>query len=226
MAERNRTKNPLLDEWHRLHGDNAGHNSRTRPDISIDASAPLSRHELCARYAWAVPTETAIDALVEWSPIVEVGAGTGYWARLIADAGGEAVAYDSHPPGGENDYHAGGDQFYPVERGGPGDAGRHPDRTLFLCWPPFNTSMAYDAALAHLRAGGKRLIFVGEDEGGCTADDAFWRLLGRGYCRDCWNEGTCTNPVHRIEVAYEHVDGVEIPQWFGIHDRLTRWERR
>jgi hypothetical protein len=37
----------------------------------------------CHLYAYATPTPQAIDALLTCSPLVEVGAGTGYWASLI-----------------------------------------------------------------------------------------------------------------------------------------------
>src|SRR3954447_23075729 len=44
------------------------------------------------KYAWAVPNEEAIDVLVEHSPLIEVGAGRGYWARLAAEAGADIIA--------------------------------------------------------------------------------------------------------------------------------------
>src|SRR5579885_3340312 len=54
-----------------------------------------ARDYACERWAWAVPDEKAIKTLVEHSPVVEIGAGTGYWARLATEAGGDVVAYDS-----------------------------------------------------------------------------------------------------------------------------------
>jgi hypothetical protein len=37
----------------------------------------------CHLYAYATPTPAAIDALIRCSPLVEVGAGTGYWTKMI-----------------------------------------------------------------------------------------------------------------------------------------------
>lgn len=54
------------------------------------------RAELVRRYAWAVPDAAAIAALAARSPLVEIGAGTGYWARLLAAAGADIIAYDDY----------------------------------------------------------------------------------------------------------------------------------
>lgn len=51
----------------------------------------------CRMYAFAVPTAAAIEVLKQHSPLVEIGAGTGYWASLLQKAGGDIVALDSQP---------------------------------------------------------------------------------------------------------------------------------
>ena len=52
----------------------------------------------CRMYAFAVPTAEAIAVLKRHCPLVEVGAGTGYWASLVRQAGGDVTALDSQPP--------------------------------------------------------------------------------------------------------------------------------
>ena len=49
----------------------------------------------------------ALDALAARSPLVEVGAGLGYWAHLLRRRGVPVQAYDSHPTsaGQRNKYH-------------------------------------------------------------------------------------------------------------------------
>lgn len=76
--------NPYLDAWHRHRHDPA---------------AP-GRDELLARFGFVVPDDAALQGIVEHSPhgVVEVGAGLGYWARLLADRGVDVVAYDIAPP--------------------------------------------------------------------------------------------------------------------------------
>jgi len=165
------------------------------------------RRPLCHRYAWAVPSNAALAFLVPFGPFVEIGAGTGYWAALLTARGADVVAYDI-AVAGDNDHHgycAVDDPFFPVRRGGVEPAGRHPDRTLFLCWPVLDEGVASGALAAYAGAGGRTLAYIGEDADGCTGDWAFHEALVREWA-----------------VLAEHA----IPQWTGLHDRLTIYRRR
>lgn len=95
-----------------------------------------ARERLVKRYAWAVPTEEAVRVIASHGPVVEIGAGTGYWASLLRQVGTDVVAYDRSPH--DNHWCVGTHSL--VEVGGPEKASEHPDRTLFLCWPPYDTS--------------------------------------------------------------------------------------
>ncbi len=44
----------------------------------------------------------ALKALAGVGPLLEVGAGTGYWAFLLRQAGVAVTAVDSHPPGAQS----------------------------------------------------------------------------------------------------------------------------
>lgn len=131
----------------------------------------IVRSDHCQRYAWAVPDENAIEVLAALSPIVEVGAGTGYWAKLLTQAGADVLAYDDLSWQGLK--HG---SWFSVAQGGPEIAAAHPDRALLLCWPPYNTPMACQAL--H-RYAGATLAYVGEGQGGCNADDRFFVQLER-----------------------------------------------
>lgn len=169
-----------------------------------EKSASLSwfsaREKMVRHYSWAVPNQAAVDALCAWAPLVELGAGTGYWSMLVRDkVGYDAVyAYDSEPV--PNRY--AGRHWTGVLNGGPEAVAAYPDRTLLLCWPAYDTQFA-DDCLRHYT--GRRVVYVGEGEGGCTGDDAFHDRLGRDF---------------------ELVGDVDIPQWFGIHDRVWLYERK
>jgi hypothetical protein len=89
-----------------------------------------------------------------------------------------------------------------VNRGGTRAAALHPDRTLFLCWPPYGRPVASVALRRYLGAGGRTVAYVGEHEGGCCADEAFFPLLEQSF--------KC-----EAELA--------IPQWPGMHDYLSVW---
>lgn len=166
------------------------------------------RHELVRLYAWAVPTDEALDVITRYAPIVEIGAGTGYWAYLLRERGVDIIAYDLTPPAPapaatrSNHYHEGMHCWTEVRAGGARRARRHPDRTLLLCWPPYAEPMA-DVALRSYR--GQTVIYIGESEGGCTGDDAFHR---------------------RLEENWEETEHVALPHWHGIHDSLTVYRRK
>lgn len=174
------------------------------------------REDLVVRYAWAVPDPASLAFVAEQARgrIVEIGAGTGYWAWQLSQLGVDVVAYDRHPPDrGGNHWHSPrhletgnptkepAPVFFPVRRGGAPRAARHPDRTLLLCWPPYSGTVASRALRAY---SGQRVIFIGEGEGGCTAEDAFFRALERG-----WIEVADHRPV----------------QWRGVHDWITVYDR-
>jgi hypothetical protein len=154
------------------------------------------RHRAVENYAWAVPDERAINVIAKHSPLIEIGAGTGYWAWLLRQRGADILAYDKR---GENEVVI---QWTEVLKGTPTELQHHPDRTLFLCWPPYDDAMAYDCLVAYQ---GRCLIYVGEGAGGCTGDEAFHDELERGW---------------------EETEEYNIPQHWGMHDRLTIWRRK
>jgi len=53
---------------------------------------------ITTRYSEAIPTKAVIQRLAALGPIIEVGAGGGYWARLIRDVDGDVIATDVEAP--------------------------------------------------------------------------------------------------------------------------------
>ncbi len=187
---------------------------RWRPRVIVPAclatsSSYSARDTLAVRYAHAIPNKDALDALVELAPLVELGAGTGYWAWLLRRRGVDILAFDTCPPidaGHDNLYHRNADAvgtcWTTVQPGGPEQAVAFPDRTLFLCWPP-QTNMAEQALQQYL---GQCLALVGTRQSSITtATPPFYAAL-------------------REQFALQAI--VPIPQWHGIDDRLTVWVRR
>jgi hypothetical protein len=62
---------------------------------------------LAQRYAYVLPQRHLLDVVARQSPLVEVGAGTGYWSYLLRQRGADVIAYDYAPLRGErrNRYH-------------------------------------------------------------------------------------------------------------------------
>ena len=158
------------------------------------------RRSLTRKYSWAVPNENATLMISKYTPIIEIGAGTGYWAMLLKNQGVDIIAYDLYPFK-ENFYHN-LIQWFPIEKGTPKDLKYHPQRNLFLCWPPYNDNMAFKC-LRWFK--GKILIYIGEIVKGCNATVVFFRNLIRDF---------------------KLIQKIKIPQWWRIHDNLTIWERK
>lgn len=176
------------------------------------------REKFTKRYAWAIPTVAALECIAKYGPLVEIGAGTGYWAYELRKRGVTIEAYDMFPPDGsewtteeeenyegtqKNWYHRGHTCWTEVLQGTPEILKTYdPSWNLFLCWPPYNTDMAAYALGYHR---GDFICYVGEDVGGCNGDRLFWRLL------------------HKL---YDEVEREYIPQWPGIHDYVTIYHKK
>lgn len=173
-------------------------------------------HDLCRQYSWSIPDPASLEFVSRYlgRTAVEIGAGTGYYASMLAQLGTYVTCYDQHPPhrSGKNHWHSPRVNRYGeltgetrpvycgVYHGNHNKTARY-DCPLFLCWPPYGDSMAYKALKAY---AGKRLVYIGEGPGGCTADDNFFALLDR---------------------EWEQIDEHTPLQWSCTHDYITVYDR-
>jgi len=164
-------------------------------------------------YGWAVPSDAALAKIAECSPggVVDIGAGGGYWAMLLQQRGVDVIAYDPEPPPCVSSWHA-GKAWTAVHRGDHRMAAEHPNRTLLLCWPSYDEPWAAEAVDCYQ---GDTVVYVGEGAGGCTGDDRLHELFGEGLDDDA-----------STSALFHRVDDVAVPQWEGLHDRLTVYRRR
>ena len=169
---------------------------------------------LQAAYAYAIPSPETIEWMSRFCGgrhVVEVGAGRGYWARQLAHAGVQVQAYELEPPHQTDNVsfprtRGLDDTWYPVVDVGAYDFTEAHDGVLFLCWPPgWGNTMASDMLSAFERAGGDRLVFIGEPKGGKTGDDAFFDTLA-----DHW--------------SLESVDPCFV-SWWNLADVAQGWVR-
>ena len=163
------------------------------------------RRELVQEFAWSIPTDEVVKSLAasHKKGIVEIGAGTGYWAWLLQQCGVHVMPFDSAPPSkGANPYrHV--KEWTTVHEGAPQTLQMFaPNWTLLLSWPPYSESFGADCLKSFK---GDKVIFIGEDEGGCTGTDEMWNIF-----RHHW----------------DLIDKLDIPQWQGIHDRVMLYTRR
>ena len=99
--------------------------------------APLRRV-----YSWGVPSDAALETIARFAAaagVVEVGAGTGYWAAALATRGVDVRAYDAAPvdcAAAHNGHHALADSAAPppfaavLRRDAASAAAAHPRRAL------------------------------------------------------------------------------------------------
>lgn len=160
-----------------------------------------------AAFGFPLITQEVIAELkirFESRKILEVGAGTGYLAKLLQDLGINIKPTDTNDwaKNGNSYYRNWNQSFTEVEEIDALEAiDKYGDEydTVLISWPPYLKPLAYDVLTKCLEKGLK-LIYIGEDEGGCTADDAFFRLV----------EEKCDMDVFADSYT---------PFW-GIHDRI------
>lgn len=152
---------------------------------TLKGSARLGYAEmfLQAAYSYAIPSPETIEWAADFSdgrPILELGAGRGYWAAQLSHAGLTVNAFELEPPDKARNIsfprEAGqADVWYPVAGLDKLSLDGCSDSVLFLCWPPgWGDTMASEALAAFESIGGDRLVYIGEPRGGKTADDAFF----------------------------------------------------
>ncbi len=185
---------------------------------------PSRRRELAAIFAWAIPDGPALALVTQYSPLLECGAGTGYWAALLARHGADVLASDVAPPGrtaprgrptgpasaavAANPFHGAHRPWTEVEQLDAARAVRaHPGRVLLLCWPPYDDDSASYAALRAYR--GDVLLYVGDISGpdgmpGATGTARFHRELALNWTPTEW---------------------AALPNWPGLADRLVVYRR-
>lgn len=208
LTAEERAENPLLGLWF-----------DTLPEMDDPyaiAERFYERHKArmqgIVRYAWAIPDDHALRTIAAHGPLVEMFAGSGYWASLLRRRGVDVVAYDLAPGQYLGTNLTATNIHFPVRQGGPEELAGHSDRTLLMVWPPLYGGTEHDedgeqeadiACLDHWH--GSTLVYVGESANGCTGSRAFHE---------------------RLEAEFETVETVSIPQWPGLHDYLTVYRRK
>lgn len=221
-AARRRTLRPGENPYLDLVGILAGGGALDRQlpaGLAQVLDLPARRRELAALFSWAIPTDAALAVVARHAPLVECGAGMGYWAGLLRARGVDVLAYDLTPPapGVRTAYHDRCRRPWTAVQPASSVAAarRHPERTLLCCWPPYGDDAAsYDALRAYR---GDVVIYVGEADG-ATGSVRFHRELqlnwtaGRRVDLPHWPR-LCDamavyrrNAMHRPQTERDHCD--------------------
>ncbi len=165
---------------------------------------------LVDQYSWAIPNEKALAMIARYSPIIELGAGGGYWASLLVGkeyGNVDIVAYDNNSWANHGSH--GVTRWFNVKYGDEAVLLKEENskRSLLLCWP----SMDDFAANALKNFSGEYLIYVGEmprDTGEfepSMANQKFFQILDH---------------------TFEEVESEVIPNWPGYLDKVYVFKRK
>lgn len=182
----------------------------------------LDRNAFTTYFGWSLPCKEAVETIKKYTrePLHDVLAGTGYWAKILKKAGINVIASDIHKLTSKNWYHKKKENTlltdisniikpkkekiirrnalkvgYDIKR-------KRLQGDIFLSWPPYEKSFVTD--LIYMLPIGTRVFYIGEGMGGCTGDASFHKYL-------------CDN--------FKRLDYEELPQWRGMHDYLTVYEK-
>lgn len=169
----------------------------------FNKSDSQDRWKLVNKYGFAVPNDNALQAIVRNCnfKILELGSGAGYWAHLLAYLGVNVICID--------DLSWKTHHFWRFEKiyvepivGSTEQIDNYPQHTLMLIWPNHGSHFAANCLECYQ---GNKVIYVGERNGGCTANYSFFERLGKYWTL---------------------IEEVDLDQWEGIHDNLYIYERK
>ena len=165
----------------------------------------------------AVPTAQAIKTLAKLGPIVEMGAGSGYWAAMLEERKADVIAYDIDPPVAST--LSNGFAFRQFANVHKGDAATlfatQPElaqRVLLLVWPgqadvgprdEEGAASGWEALClqAYMDAGGQTVVYVGEREESVKARPGTAPVIGAPSIR--------VSPLHALAPPRAHATFVE-----------------
>ena len=181
------------DKWYR----------ETAQYAAVTAMIEL-RTDFTSMYGFPVVTPEAIVFLCHHlanREVLEVGAGNGYLASQLTQAGLNVFPTDAH---GLNDNQYGlGDQHHtPVLQCDAATAIREfPELDLIWSWPCRDHSSGEALALFQ----GETFVYIGEQYGGCTGGDRF---------------------DHELDQHFQQVDRMPLPSFPPVHDAIGVYRRK
>lgn len=153
-------------------------------------------------FGFAIPNDNVIEYLANNGPWIEIGCGKAYWAHLVQKKTNVnyVIPVDNFSWKNKLDLDK---PYTPIIEGTEEVIKSFSNRNLLLIWPPYLSPMAFNAA--KLLQKDRLLFYVGEGEGGCTADDQFHEYL---------------------ETNFEEIKhNINIKRWPGIHDYVYIYKK-
>ncbi|MES1913577.1 MAG: hypothetical protein MHM6MM_005762 [Cercozoa sp. M6MM] len=191
-----------------------GGESRRAELLDLYDEAAQAGEEFC----WAIPSDKALDIISKLGDkVVELGAGSGYWAQLLSHRGLHVDAYDMYTHTEQND-DSGRAAFFHVQKGGPSvlKQAHHRDSVLLLCYPDEDVAEGSTESMARecLRHfSGDTVVVCGEMFGDTLMQNTpFGRTCGGDF------------QLH-LATHYHCVLRMPLPSWPLSRDVMTVWKR-
>lgn len=148
------------------------------------------------KFCWSIVTKETIKEMVDFIKddiALEIGAGTGLYAYLLRNCGVQIIPTDVVQKR---------NSFLKIVQCEAVEAvNKFSAEILITIWPPCWSLMAYNSLKAFQ---GNKIIYIGEECGGCTGDDQFHELLRK---------------------EWRLVNKIQIPNWPMIRDFVWFYER-
>ena len=152
------------------------------------------------RFGYGLPCREVVEAIANCGPLLEVGAGNGFWTYCLRRKGIDVIATDPKEAGM---YNRGQWIRDLVEVDAIAAMNRFPGRNILLVWPHFESLWAVDVAQS-MKAG-QLLCYVGEGAFGCCAPNIFFLELARSG----------------FKMIYSHPS----PSWVTTQDHLFIYQK-
>jgi GNAT superfamily N-acetyltransferase len=194
-------------------------------DIEREVKDIRRRDKFTKNVSWAIPTENVIKKIKNFiggSRVLEIAAGRGLWSKILQNYGVHVTPIDNFSGYGNKNINK--EQLYTkIPYMTSEDAVKtYSADVLLIIWPPYECDMAANAVKLFK---GNKIIYIGEGSGGCNANDDFFGTLGGN-----WQE------VDKIGKGYwkkvdpydweREIDSeAQIPQWPGINDTISFYQR-
>ena len=158
-----------------------------------------TRADFVKNFSWAVPDINSIEKIVNFidADVLSMGAGNGLWEYLI-DIGLKNQGKNYIIRAIDNQQYP--NQYYPVQLM---DIEQLTETypILFICWPDC-TGMDITAVTKN---NPNKIIYIGEENGGCTG---------------------CYDFHEALDQDYQVVEEIDIHQWMGVHDKIVLYTKK
>ncbi len=221
-ADKVRELRKTIPCWSNMFSEEVNINDRIQAWMRLEVLG----QPLLEKYAWAIPNEQALTICSSFGPLVEIGCGQGYWAKLLQEFGVDILALDKYTASkntnkknnkNKKDINNDNKQWLQVEYGDPKSLLRKDlcDRTLLLCYPDQAEAMAIEC-LEHYQ--GDIIIHIGELLVTGTGTKT-------GGSQAPWGRTTSADFQVNLAEKYHCVLQYKIPSFPFANDYITVWKK-